>query len=181
VCKSDRKRPSTRRSRRSQGRDNYKSKGIIQSELVFATFAISVCKSDQERPSTRRSRRSQRKGQLQIEGDHQSELVFAISVCKSDQKRPSTRRSQRSQRNGQSRIEGPSNANWSLRPLRSLCVNPIRKGHPHGDRKDHKGTDNYESKGSSIRIGLCDLDVRSGAPLRARRSWWTIPRVETLG
>jgi ferredoxin len=47
--------------------------------------------------------------------------------------------------------------NRSLRPLRSLCENPFRKGDPHGGRKDRKRTDNDGSKGHIIRIGLCDL------------------------
>jgi hypothetical protein len=49
--------------------------------------------------------------------------------------------------------------------LRSLCVNPIRKGLPHGDRKDHKEADRPTDRRVypiiQFQIGLSDLCVKS--------------------
>jgi ferredoxin len=72
------------------------------------------------------------------------------SLCENpDQKRPSTRRSQRSRRNDNSELKGHP-IRIGLCDLCDLCVKIRSEGHPHGDRKDRKGTGNHESKGHPI-------------------------------
>jgi hypothetical protein len=62
----------------------------------------------------------------------------------------------------QLRIEGAPNSKLVLATFAiSVCKIPIRKGDPHGDRKERKGTADHGSKGHPIQISLSDLcDLR---------------------
>jgi hypothetical protein len=119
----------------------------------------SLCENpDQKRRSTRRSQRSQKNRQRRIEGSYHPNRSLR-SLCENpDQKRPSTRRSQRSRRNDNSELKGHP-IRIGLCDLCALCVKIRSEGHPHGDRKDRKGTGNHESKGHPIRIGLATFAI----------------------
>ena len=110
-----------------KGTDNYKSKGVIQSELFFATFAISVCKNPIRKGDPHGDPKDHKgTDNYKSKAVIQSELffaTFAISVCKNPIRKGDPHGDRKDHKGTDNyKSKGSSQSELSLRPLRSLCV-----------------------------------------------------------